>query len=256
MFRQVVESEASVGQWWGFLVSALLQGLAVAGLLLLPLLNTYEIDLASRVRNTFRLISPPPPPSPSPVEPRLRPVVARFEADLSAPAAIPDQVALLHDVGDPLAPFASASGPPGLSGGIAHSASGGVLSVVLPQDQGVPLPPPIRIGGRIQSARLTHRVVPEYPRDALEQRVSGVVKLEAIIATDGSVRDMRLIAGHPMLAGAAMDAVAQWRYRPTRLNGQAVEVITLVQVFFKLTIIDEQEVKRQLRQQRRQRKAL
>lgn len=253
MFQQALGSEARVRQRWSFVASLLLQVLAVAGLLLPPLLNTYQIDLASWSKSKFRLFAPPPPPAP--VEPRLHPVVARFEADFRDPVTIPDQVALLHDIGDPLAPLLPASGHLGLPGGILHSGSGDVLGVVLPHGQGPPLPPPIRIGGRIQNARLTHKVLPEYPQDALEQHVSGVVKLEAIISTDGSVRELKLIQGHPMLAGVAMDAVAQWRYRPTRLNGKLVEVVTLIDVVFKLTIIDENELKRQIRQQRRRQNA-
>ncbi len=85
--------------------------------------------------------------------------------------------------------------------------------------------------------------------------MSGVVKLEAIISTDGSVRDLKLLQGHPILAGAAMDAVAQWRYHPTRLNGRKVEVVTLIDVVFNLTILDEKELKRQSRRQGRQQDA-
>lgn len=82
--------------------------------------------------------------------------------------------------------------------------------------------------------------MPVYPMEAVEAFVSGTVKLEAIIGVDGRVRDLKLVEGHPMLATAAVEAVSQWRYRPTRLNGREVEVVTLVDVHFNLTLPEEE----------------
>lgn len=115
----------------------------------------------------------------------------------------------------------------------------------------LPAPMPIRVGGNVQNARIVNRVLPVYPPEAVEQAVSGTVKLEAIIDTTGRVRDLQVIEGHPMLVPAAIDAVSQWLYRPTRLNGRVVEVVTLVDVVFNLTVIDEKELKRQQREARR-----
>ena len=76
-----------------------------------------------------------------------------------------------------------------------------------------------------------------------------------MIGTNGAVRDLKLIQGHPMLAGAAMDAVSQWLYRPTRLNDREVEVVTLIDVVFNLRVLDEKEAKRLRRQRRAKRTA-
>ena len=229
-------------------------GLAV--LVVVPLINTYEIDLQAWTRNTFFLAAPPPPapPPPSP-KPAPRPEAARFQADFQAPSVIPDEVAFLHDVGLPVSPIAAMPASPGLPGGTGDPGVAGVLGM-FPADSGNrPLPPPIRVGGRVQNARILHRVMPVYPPEAVEQQVSGTVRLEAIIGVDGRVRDLQLVDGHPMLAPSALDAVAQWRYRPTQLNGQDVEVVTLIEVNFNLTIVDEKEVKRRMKQLRRQGKA-
>jgi protein TonB len=73
-----------------------------------------------------------------------------------------------------------------------------------------------------------------YPRLAQATRVQGVVVLEAVIALDGSVKSLRVISGHPLLNQAAVEAVKQWLYRPTLLNGEPVEVATTITVTFTL----------------------
>ena len=98
-----------------------------------------------------------------------------------------------------------------------------------------PLPPaPIRVSAGIQMAKLLKKVVPDYPPLARSARVSGVVHLVGIIARDGTIRDLQLISGHPLLARAAMQAVEQWVYQPTLLSGQPVEVIAPIDVYFTL----------------------
>jgi protein TonB len=84
-------------------------------------------------------------------------------------------------------------------------------------------------------AFLVHRVQPEYPPLARAVRVQGVVVLQAIIARDGTVANLRVLSGHPMLVRAAVAAVQQWRYRPYLLNGEAVEVETQITVNFVLS---------------------
>lgn len=79
-----------------------------------------------------------------------------------------------------------------------------------------------------------HRVEPRYPALARQIRLAGTVQLRAIIGIDGAVRKLEVESGHPLLAKAALDAVHQWRYRPTRLNGEPVEVETTITVIFEL----------------------
>ena len=137
--------------------------------------------------------------------------------------------------------MASLPAPRGPAGGLGRAGVPGVLGVVPGMGGELPLPPPVRVGGKVQNARILSRVMPVYPQEAVEAFVSGTVKLEAVIGVDGRVRDLKLVAGHPMLAGAAMEAVSQWLYRPTRLNGREVEVVTLVDVHFNLTLPEEGE---------------
>jgi len=98
------------------------------------------------------------------------------------------------------------------------------------------VPKRIRVGGAVQKERILTQVRPQYPPLARQARVQGTVKLSAVIDTDGTVLDLKVISGHPLLIPAAMAAVKQWRYKPTTvLNGIAVEVITLIDVNFTLS---------------------
>ncbi len=76
------------------------------------------------------------------------------------------------------------------------------------------------------------QVRPTYPPLAKQARIQGVVVLEAVIGKDGTIQNLRVITGHPLLIKAAQDAVSQWRYKPTMLNGEPVEVVTTVTVNF------------------------
>jgi protein TonB len=91
------------------------------------------------------------------------------------------------------------------------------------------------MGGNVEAARLVREIQPQYPILAKDARIQGVVKLQAIIARDGSVQDLSLISGQPLLVPAAMNAVRHWVYKPTYLNGIPVEVQTEVDVEFLLS---------------------
>jgi periplasmic protein TonB len=93
---------------------------------------------------------------------------------------------------------------------------------------------PVVVSQGVELALLTHRVEPIYPNFARQAHREGTVELRAIISSDGTVRDVQVLSGDPVLARAAREAVAQWRFRPTLLNGVAVEVITFVTVNFHL----------------------
>jgi TonB family protein len=91
---------------------------------------------------------------------------------------------------------------------------------------------PIRVGGSIREPRKIRHVPPVYPPEALAANVQGVVILEAVIATDGSVTDLKLLRSIPLLDQAAVDAVRQWLFTPTMLNGKPVEVAVTITVNF------------------------
>jgi TonB family protein len=95
-------------------------------------------------------------------------------------------------------------------------------------------PSRVRVGGAVQSANLISQVAPVYPPLAKQARLQGDVVLEAVISREGDVTNLRVVSGHPLLVDAALTAARQWKYRPTLLNGQPVEVVSEVTVPFKL----------------------
>ena len=98
-----------------------------------------------------------------------------------------------------------------------------------------PAPPaPLRVGGEVTAPKPLYTPPPEYPALARQARVAGLVRLEAVVTTDGGIRSIRLIQGHPLLTAAAIAAVKGWRYTPPTLNGEPIEVIMQVDVTFAL----------------------
>jgi TonB family protein len=94
----------------------------------------------------------------------------------------------------------------------------------------------IRIGGNVQATKLISQVKPIYPENAQRSGIEGTVLLHAVIATDGSLLSIGVTntLADPELAAAAIDAVKQWHYQPTLLNGQPMEVVTTISVNFRL----------------------
>jgi TonB family protein len=130
---------------------------------------------------------------------------------------------------DPEPPSLGQGGPigPGILDGFDD---GGTIQIERPRPQ-PPNRPVVRSGGFME-AMLVHRVQPEYPQAAKWIHLAGTVVLRARIGTDGEVHELETVSGNPLLAQAARAAVLQWRYRPTKLNGQAVEVETQITVNF------------------------
>jgi protein TonB len=93
----------------------------------------------------------------------------------------------------------------------------------------------IRVGGNVQAANLIRKVVPVYPPLAKQARIQGTVRFQAIIGKDGTIQNLQLVSGHPLLVANAQQAVSQWIYRPTLLNGDPVEVVTTIDVNFTLS---------------------
>jgi protein TonB len=122
----------------------------------------------------------------------------------------------------------------GVEGGVKGGEVGGVEGGVPKED---PEPPagPVRVGGQIHPPRKLKNVDPVYSDLARQARVSGVVILEATISKDGRVTDVKILRGAPLLQDAAVDAVKQWVYSPTLLNGEPVAVIMTVTVNFRVS---------------------
>jgi len=172
----------------------------------------------------------------------VKPVVKQFVANqLLAPKVIPKQVAHIEESAPPPDNMGGVVGGVGVPGGSVGGVIGGVVGSV---GAAPPPPPPpaaakptgpVRIGGKVEEANLIRKVTPVYPPLAKSARVQGTVEFTAIIGKDGTIRELKLIRGHPLLVNAAREAVQQWRYRPTMLNGEAVDVITDIVVNFTLS---------------------
>jgi protein TonB len=93
----------------------------------------------------------------------------------------------------------------------------------------------IRVAGPMAEANLVHDVAPKYPPEAGRAGIEGTVVLLAVIGKDGTVKDVRVEKGLPVLAQAAIEAVKQWRYRPYLLNGEPVEVDSQITINFNLS---------------------
>ncbi|WP_051670680.1 energy transducer TonB [Bryobacter aggregatus] len=130
---------------------------------------------------------------------------------------------------------------PLIPGGVVGSVLGPSIAVPAPQKPVAPETPkaapaaPLAIGGNVLASKLLHRVTPIYPAIAKNARIEGVVQLHGVITKDGRIAELRVLSGHPLLVNAALEAVRQWVYSPTLLNGQAVEVQAPIEVRFLLS---------------------
>jgi len=207
-------------------------------LILIPLI--YTEALPRTLMSSILLAPPPPPPPPPPpaaVQVIHKPVAHLMEAGkLVAPKAIPKELKQIKEESEPDMGAGMIGGVPG---GVAGGSSGGVLGGVIGGAGNAPPPPKVTpkrvtVGGNVQAARLVNRVQPIYPPLARQTRISGTVKLHAIIGKNGAVEQLQVVSGHPLLVQSALDAVRQWRYQPTLLNGDPVEVDTEIDVIFSL----------------------
>jgi protein TonB len=232
MFDQLVVSgdQQRTHKPWSVAISAIVQGLILGVLILIPLL--YTEALPKGMLNTF-LVAPAPPPPPPPPQPvvKVAPKIINIQK-MVAPTVIPKNVAIVKEE----APVIYTNNNEGVNGG-----TGNVLGGLIGSGPAGPPPPPaatpqrIRVGGQVEAASLVNKVPPVYPPIARTAHVAGTVILHAIIGKDGGIRELQFVSGPPLLMKAAMDAVKDWRYKPTMLNGEAVEVDTTVDVVFTLS---------------------
>lgn len=173
--------------------------------------------------------NPARPPVGTSTEPRPPMIVDRF---IHQPPVIPPHVEDTPDSEPPNVEIQVGAGDllTGLATGTYDRA---VTRMVPPKAAGRERSPLKRSEGVMQ-ALLIHRVRPDYPQIALSMRLSGTVRLHAVIGADGSVRQIEVVNGNPIFIPSALAAIRQWRYQPTRLSGEAVEVETYITVEFVL----------------------
>lgn len=211
-------------------------------LVLIPLLFTEALPKQQLM--TFLVAPPPPPPPPPPPAAAPVKIVKQIQTDivngqLRTPTKIPQKVQMIKEDEAP-PPMASTGGvvggvPGGIPGGQMGGVIGGIISstpIAVPK---VAAPQRVRVSQGVSQGLLVRKVQPNYPPLARQARIQGNVVLTAEISKDGSIENLRLVSGHPMLAPAAIEAVKQWKYKPYFLNGEPVEVETQVTVIFSLS---------------------
>ncbi len=241
----LVRSARKTGDWKRAAIplAYVAEAMVVGVLVLVPLIYTQALPkewLKSEIR-----IPPPPsgPParrSPSRSEaPRKHPAVNPFVA----PPSIPRTVAMNVEQPEP-PPIDSGPVGPYVPGAIGGPGSGnGYFPGGAPWETSTPPPPAVhlaakkqlyRVGGDVIAARAIYQPRPEYPALARMARIQGTVVLQAIIGQDGTIRNLKVLSGPPLLIQAALEAVKTWRYQPTLLNSEPVEVLTEIDVKFTL----------------------
>jgi protein TonB len=227
------------------LVSTVVHVALLGVLIIIPLIFVEQLEAAKYLVALTAPPPPPPPPPPPAAAVQAKPVqVKQVQVDpgaIVAPTEIPKQIARIVEEA---APTGGVVG--GVVGGTGGGVPGGVLGGILTdanKQVGAPPPPPPpppppaalppqRIGGDVAQANLISAPKPQYPQLARSARVQGVVLLQATISKEGTIQDLRVISGHPLLNEAALEAVRQWRYKPQMLNNQPIEVITTITVNF------------------------
>jgi protein TonB len=244
MFDDLVVSSANpnkTNKSWTVALSAIIQAGLLGILILIPLI--YTEALPKQMLTTFLVPPPPPPPPPPPaaaIQRIVKPVVRLIHnGQMMAPTVIPKKVEMIKE--EELPPDVGAVGVVGgVPGGVPGGQAGGVLGGIIGgSGSGMPPPPKatpsrIRVGGSVFAAKLVRQVTPLYPPIAKTAHISGNIVLHAVISKDGTIQELQYISGPPLLMKNAMDAVRQWRYNPTLLNGDPVEVDTTITVVFSL----------------------
>jgi len=242
MFEQSLLLDHAAGKKTGAMAASLTaQTLLVGVLTAIPLIYSDRLPDV-RLFTPLSLPLSPPPPTPQHAQTAASSSSSRNSL---APARIYTphiaDLSKLPDVGFVEAPptFANSNdiGVPGGTG-LAQAMNQLFQPIAQPKPRiADPAPAPMKpqpVGGVVQAAKLIKQVIPTYPPLARQARVSGTVQLVGVIAKDGTIQQLQVASGHPLLVKAALDAVRQWIYRPTLLNGQAVEVIAPIDVIFKL----------------------
>jgi periplasmic protein TonB len=222
-----------------WVVSLAVHIVIVGAVILAPLYFTQVLDVHSF--EAVFLVAPrppaaPPPPAAAQAVRTARPVARLDISKLTAPAVIPAKIRIVVDQAPP-DPGIGVEG--GVAGGVPGGVLGGIIGGTGNAAATVAPPPPaarkiLRVGGDVKPPVPVSTPNPFYPAVAKAAHVEGLVVIDAIIDEQGNVVQAKVVEGPPLLVAAALDAVAKWKYEPTYLNGEAVEIRTHVQVTFHL----------------------
>jgi protein TonB len=234
MFGDVGNPSVRVGtkQWYTIPLSLLAHMVGIIALIVIPLLASDMIPTPQSVL-AFAAMPPAPPPPPPPPPPPAAPPTPQPIVDVNPTAAPLEPPKEIKPEPPPPPTLTSV----GQIGGVPGGVPGGVVSNTLTIAAPPPPPPPqepVRAGGAVQEPKLLKRVEPVYPRIAILGKMEGMVIIDATIGKDGVVKDAKVLRPVPLFEKEALEAVKQWRYTPTQLNGVPVEVLLIVTVHFKL----------------------
>jgi protein TonB len=221
------------------LVALILQSLPVC---ILCLTSLYYTPVSPKPASVTTLVAPPPLATPALGAERslneakvVRKPLHTPTEKLVTPTKIPKALPIENKTAPPPPPDLAGGVADGVPGGVPGGALAGIVGSIAPPAAASPsaaAPKRLRVSEGLVGGLLVHKVMPSYPRSAQHAHISGSVVLRAVISKDGSIEDLKAVQGDPLLTSAAIDAVKQWRYRPYLLNGQPVEVETIITVNF------------------------
>jgi periplasmic protein TonB len=228
LFGDVTRPSISIGnrKWYTVPLSLFSHSFVVGAVVVVPLMATNVLPSPWQpVEAPYMPLVPPPPPPPPPI--RNTPPPPQTVADV-IPTAAPDGFAPEKPRPEP--GFENTVSTPGLIAGDADPTVIGEPPPPAPVEQ-----KPFRVGGVIRQPLKVRDVQPVYPPMAQAARVQGIVIIEATLGADGRVMNAKVLRSVPLLDNAALDAVRQWEFTPTTLNGVAVPVVMTVTVSFVLS---------------------
>ena len=223
-------------------VSMIAHTAILGALVFLPLLflNVVQADelIAILIEPPSTRVTPPPPAPPVTRRAGSRPAIFKGPID-PVPKEIPDGI---HKELEPPASDGLESVVQAINTIEQGPTTGTVIDKIIalnsPKELPVLKPPvprtPIRVSGPVQAGKLINKVSPIYPELAIRTRTSGTVTLEALIDEEGTVTNLKILSGHPLLTEAAYSAVRQWKYLPTMIGGEPVQVVAVVTVIFSI----------------------
>src|SRR3954468_12205548 len=239
MFGDIVDPSIKVGSrsWYTVPLSIIVHTGILVALIIIPLMAADVLPVPPAMMNAFVAAAtqpPSPPPSPPPPcaasPPAPKPVDTNpAAAPVEAPKEIRPETGLERGVQNAVGGVEG-----GIAGGVAGGIVGGLAEAPPPPPPPPPPPAPARVGGNIKPPTKIKDVRPVYPSIAQSARVQGVVIIEATIGPDGRVQEAKVLRSIALLDAAALEAVKQWQFTPTTLNGTPVPVIMTVTVNFTL----------------------
>lgn len=228
LFLNIVNPAITLGSRKSYTVpfSILAHVLGVGALVIAPLVAADALPTPPAMLAFVTPPPPPPPPAPPRAERQQQQRVASINAD-AAPVEAPAEITpeTLRPLENPM----ETAVIDGVQSGVVEGLTELILTAPPPAR-----PKPLRVGGNIQPPQKTKHVNPNYPAIARAARVQGVVIIEATIGPDGRVQEAKVLRSIPLLDQAALEAVTQWEFTPTLLNGVPVAVVMTVTVNFTL----------------------